>query len=110
MGVPYETFWHLSPVKLEAFSEAHRLKQKMNDEQMWIMGRYMLEALGVSLAHFGAGLAGKKSDAKYLEKPFLQDVEKGTNVKGENREEIAVFEAKQRVRLLKQQGLPESPM
>ena len=107
--MPYEIFWHLTPVKLESFTEAHKLKQKIKDEQMWIMGRYVLEALNVSLAHFGAGLAGKKSDVKYLEKPFLQDVKEEVDVHGESREEIAVFEAKQRVRLLKQQGLPESP-
>lgn len=81
----------------------------MKDEEMWIAGRYTLEALNVALAHFGAGLAGKKSEAKYFKTPFLHDTKEEVAIKGESREEIAVFEAKQRVRLLKQQGLPESP-
>lgn len=82
----------------------------MNDEQMWIMGRYVLEALNVAFSHFSAGLSGKESTAEYFKKPFLQNIETQDNGNPESREEIAAFEMKQRIKLLKQQGLPESPM
>lgn len=82
----------------------------MNDEQMWIMGRYVLEALNVAFSHFSAGLAGKKSHTEYFKKPILHDIEEKDNGNPESREEIAAFEMKQRIKLLKQQGLPESPM
>ncbi|MBQ8804105.1 MAG: hypothetical protein IJZ53_10760 [Tyzzerella sp.] len=69
IGVPYDLFWHLTPKKLEAFYEAHRLKQEMRDGEMWIMGRYVLSAVSVAVEHC---LAGKKAKSEYLEKPFMQ--------------------------------------
>ena len=72
IGVPYELFWHLTPVKLKAFSEAYRIRQKMRDEEMWIQGRYIMGAFEVVMAHFGAGLSGKTSDVEYYPEPFMQ--------------------------------------
>lgn len=49
---------------------------------------------------------------EYPEKPFLQDEikkEKG-NGNAESSEEIAVYEMKKRINLLKKQGLPEGPI
>ncbi len=39
------------------------------------MGRYNLDAFSVVMSHFGAGLSGKRSRAKYMEKPISQIAE-----------------------------------
>lgn len=68
IGVPYDLFWHLTPTKLKAFQEARKIKREMLDEEMWVMGQYVLSAVGVAVERC---LAGKDSRAKYIEKPIL---------------------------------------
>lgn len=41
---------------------------------MWFQGMYFLNALEVVFSHFGAGLSGKKSNAKYLENPLTKNI------------------------------------
>lgn len=85
MGVPYETFWHLNPNKLRAFAKAYKLKLKRKDEELWLQGKYNFEALMVAFSHFGAGLNGKTSEAKYLDKPYSKF---GEEYEGLTEEEI----------------------
>lgn len=70
IGVPYETFWTLNPHTLKPFLEAYKLKQKMMDEQMWMMGAYVHEAVGVVLANAFAKKTAKK--AEYMKEPLLR--------------------------------------
>lgn len=71
VGVPYDLFKHLNPVKLEPFFEAHRIQRKMADEDMWRMcGTYMLSALTVAIDR---AFNGRKSKIKYIENPVLSD-------------------------------------
>ena len=109
IGVPYGLFMKMKPIELRAFGKAHKLRQKIKDEEMWLHNRYTLEALMIALSHFGAGLAGKNSKAEYMKHPFLFD-EISENKYKESNEEIAVFEMKQRINSLKNMGLKESPM
>lgn len=50
-GVPYETFGHLNPRKLEPFRKAKELeaeeKAKMMDYMAWLVGTYTVDAMGV---------------------------------------------------------------
>lgn len=72
----YELFWHLNPTKLKPFYEAYKIKKKMRDEEVWLFwGTYGYSAFETVMAHFGAGLAGKKSKAKYIDKPIMQKME-----------------------------------
>ena len=64
-------FWHLNPKKLTPFFEAYKRQCKRRDEEAYMQGFYNLNAFQVALSHFGAGLTGKKSDAKYLEAPIM---------------------------------------
>ena len=66
-------FWHLTPAKLESFFKAHRIRRKMRDEEAWVNNAYTLRAFEVVMAHFGAGLSGKRSSAKYYEKPIFSE-------------------------------------
>lgn len=45
----------------------------MRDEEAWMFwGNYGFSALQTVMAHFGSGLSGKKSNAKYIDKPVMQ--------------------------------------
>ena len=70
IGVPYETFWHLVPNELSAFYKSYKQRQKIKDEEMWMMGQYVMSAVSVAVEHC---LAGKKAHSKYIEKPILSN-------------------------------------
>lgn len=109
-GVPYDVFWHLSPRKLKAFYKAHRTRRELRDEEMWYLGQYMYSSVLTALDHF---INGSKAKAKYVEKPFRKKAEDifcdGKHQYNESREEVAVYEMKQRTKIIEQQGLPMSP-
>lgn len=87
-GVSYELFWHLNPTKLKPFYKAFELKRKLEDEQAWMYwGNYGFSALETVFAHFGAGLAGKSSQAKYIEKPRLAEIIENQNLTQEEIDE-----------------------
>lgn len=75
IGVPYEIFWKLTPNKLPSFYKAYKLKKKIEDENMWRMGQYIMSALDSTVCNntFWKGKNGKPS--KYIEKPILQQLE-----------------------------------
>ncbi len=64
----------------------------MLDEQMWCMGAYIHSAV---LSAVEKNLAGKKSKANYVEKPFMQEEENNTDrAKEENMKKVkAVFQS-----------------
>lgn len=68
IGVPYELFWKLNPHTLKPFTEAHKIKRKILDEQMWTLGIYVQRAVSVAVEH---NLAGKKAQSKYFEEPIM---------------------------------------
>ena len=49
-----------------------KLEQEKIDDDMWAQGLYFYNAIQTALAEFGAGLSGKHSKAKYLEKSLHQ--------------------------------------
>ena len=84
MGLSYNEIVHSTLCKLSVYEEAHKIKKKMIDEQMYVMGCYNFEALTVALYNFGLGLSGKtsKQPKKYLDKPYLceqKDIEEMTD-------------------------------
>lgn len=108
VGIHIAEFRHLTPKKLGYCLKGLRIEQKRKDEEMWRMGLYVQSAVSTAVEH---NLAGKKAKSKYIEKPILyENKEENTNRYKESNEEIAIFEMKQRINLLRQQGLPESPM
>lgn len=100
------------PADLEPYEKAYKLEQKEIDARLYSMGLYNKIAFEVVMSHVSAGFSGKKSKAKYLEKPLLDllDFEKEKNGNKESNEEVAVFEMHKRIKALKEQGLPESPI
>lgn len=95
------------PADLEPYAKAHN-KEIMEQDALqyaWY-GSYGLSALNVAIEHC---FAGKKAKSKYVEKPIFFEEETKSNGYKESQEEVAVFEMKQRIELLRKQGLPESP-
>lgn len=95
------------PKELEPYRKAHELKMREMDylQYMW-WGNY-----GISAVFFAVdkSLKGKTSKAMYVEKALLSESIENTGKYKESAEEIAIFEMKQRINILRQQGLPESP-
>lgn len=87
------------------------MKQRMRDKEMWIWwGNYGMSAITVAMDHC---FSGEEAKSKYTDKPIMSSsLEKSEekNDYAEKQEEVAVFEMKQRIELLRKRGLPESPM
>lgn len=100
IGVPYDVFWHLSPKKLKAFQDAHFIKRKILDEEMWFMGQYVAMALDSTVCNnsFWKGKNGKPS--KYAKKPLMADVEisKKELTEEEKQREVDLFFAREKAR------------
>lgn len=99
----------MNPHIIKLHIKGHEEKIKEQDYLAWIFNQYTLSAASVAVEHC---LAGRKAKSKYIEKPILQNMSEETkeNEYKESQEEIAVFEMKQRINLLRKNGLPESPL
>lgn len=96
------------PADLEAYEKAHSKELEEQDymQHMW-WGNYGISALHFALEHC---IGGEKSKSKYIKSPILSKEVQKTNGYKESKEEVAIFEMKQRIELLRKQGLPESPI
>lgn len=45
IGMTYEQYWYGDVWMVEAFREADRLKQKRKNQELWLQGMYIYEAL-----------------------------------------------------------------
>lgn len=88
------------PNDLKPYEQAKVLETNIEDTKNWQLGQYIC----ASISTIGKG--------KYPKQPVfqLEDKDGNTNQNKEGNEEVAVFEMQQRIRLLEQQGLPQSPM
>ena len=68
MGIDYDLFWKLNPHKLEPFLRAREIKMKRKNEEMWLQGMYIFNAVSVALAN-GFRKKGAKVQ-NYLEEPI----------------------------------------
>lgn len=89
------------PADLEPYVKAYETQMNISDVKNWQLGQYIMASIGSAFS--------KK--AKYPDKPMFQ-ISNNISDSGykESQEEVAVFEMKQRIELLRKQGLPESPM
>lgn len=95
------------PADLQPYADAYNLELRKKDEQNWTLGIYIKSAVEVAVEH---NLMGHKAHSKYIEEPFMHKWDYDNDERyAESREEVAVFEMKQRIKHLRKQGLPESP-
>lgn len=103
-----DEFKHMTPYKLECCLKGHKINRQMRDEEMWLwFGNYGLSAVSVAVEHC---LARRKAKSKYVEKPIFADEKKAKSGYKESQEEVAVFEMKQRTKMLEKSGLRQSPI
>ena len=61
----YEQFWYGEPRMARAYEEAYMLKQRKRNEEMWIQGSYVCNAVSVAINN---ALSKRRID--YLKKPL----------------------------------------
>ena len=86
-GMTYEQFWYGDPWMVRAYSEAYLLKRKIENENMWILGAYVANAVSVAIHN-----NFDKKKVKYLEKPLelfpKTEAEKQAEIREEKRKLI----------------------
>ena len=93
------------PKELICYDRAHKEKMTETDKMihLWI-GNYGLSALTVAIDHC---MNGKKASSEYIKTAILSEEQKGK--KENSNEAVAVYEMKQRTKLIEKLGLPQSP-
>lgn len=87
------------PSDLEPYAKAHNLEEREIDSRLYNMGIYNKIAYEVVMSHFGAGIAGKRSSAKYIEEPLLRIMDKNKPLtKEEKQREVDMFFARENAR------------
>lgn len=102
VGISYRDFWGMNPRIINFYAEQYKNRRNEEDLKQWQLGQYILAAISTI------------AKGKYPKKPAFQIEEQENKEKHsgykESQEEIAVFEMKQRINLLRKSGLPESPI
>ena len=98
----------MSPYLVVAYRDSYRLKRKIDNEQAWLQGLYVMDAFAVCLGNAFSKHGSKK--LSYIEKPIdifpLTEEEKELRLKEENekmRKAMELMVRKQRKRK-KQKG------
>lgn len=73
-GMSYDEYWHSSPYRARFYLQAHKQKIKQKDEEMWMQGMYIYEALcDVSPILHAFSKNGTKP-LQYSNSPYLSKV------------------------------------
>lgn len=98
-----------SPADMEPYIKAHDEELKEKDYLMWLQGQYFVYALDATVCNSVFWRKKHENPHEYIKNPILQK-ETEENGNSESKEEVAVFEMKQRIKVLRSEGLPESPV
>ena len=76
IGMTYEEYW-FGPSELTRYArEAYRLRRKQIDEEQWMQGRYIYDAIGALAPILRTNLSNKEVSAgPYVDKPYLEKLE-----------------------------------
>ena len=72
MGISEKEFWNMNPYLLEAYRKADELRIKQADSDRWSQGLYFDNAV---VAGVDNALNGRKSSAKYIDKPMYSEID-----------------------------------
>jgi hypothetical protein len=96
----------MTPAQLGYCIKGYNLKRQRQDMDMWDWwGNYGISAVVFSVDHC---LNGKKARSEYIKEPIMYKREESES-NNKNNEQLAVFEMKQRMRILEKQGGMLSP-
>jgi len=51
IGVSEKEFWTLNPRKVKVIADGYRLKRQVNDEEMWMLGGYVFDAVSLAVSN-----------------------------------------------------------
>ena len=68
IGVPYDTFWHLSPYEFDVMVDGYIEQQKHQNYMNWTQGIYMVSALGATVGNMFRKNTSEQN--KYMDKPL----------------------------------------
>lgn len=92
MGVSYDEFWNGDYTQLKYIQNAHLIQVERQNEQAWLQGVYVYEAVSIALAN-AFKKKGQQAD-KYPEKPHrvtpLSEIEQ----EAENKRKVEDFRNK----------------
>ena len=94
-GMSYDEYWHGDAYVVKFYKEAHRLKLQAQDENNWMQGMYVYEAiLDCSPILHAFSKKGTKP-LQYAEKPYLAD-----SLREKTKEEIAQEKENERLKFI----------
>lgn len=74
-GMSYDEYWYGEPFRTKYYRDSHKLKIKQKDEEMWIQGMYIYEALcKVSPILHAFSKKGTKP-LPYSDKPYMSSIQ-----------------------------------
>ena len=85
MGMTYEEFWYGDPWAVVSFRKAHELRNDMLNQQLWLQGLYIYNAINA----VASTLMGKPKE--YISKPINLNVH--TSAEKEKEKANKFFEA-----------------
>ena len=68
MGMTYEQYWVESPYLVIAFRKAYRLRREVENENAWLHGLYVYNAVAVCLSNALSKRGSKKQE--YIDRPI----------------------------------------
>lgn len=94
MGMSYSQYWDEPPYLAVVYRRAYRLKREVDNENFWLQGLYMYDAVAVALQNAFSKRGAKKE--KYLERPIdifpLTEAEKKLREEEERKKMQAAME------------------
>lgn len=69
LGMTYDQYWHDDPQIINAYIKAQQIKDSKRNQELWLQGLYIYNALGCVAPMFNA-LAKDHKPKKYLARPF----------------------------------------
>lgn len=112
IGMTKKEFMKSKPFELKSHQIAYELKEKKKDEENWLLGLYVKSAFETVISHAINGFSKKKSDAKYIEMPFLFMEDKNKQLTQEEIDDMEIqkmiFAEEQWIKASQRKGLPET--
>lgn len=73
-GMTYDEYWYGSPYRAKFYRESHKIQTKQKDEELWMQGVYIYDALcRVSPILHAFSKSGTKP-LPYVERPYMSSV------------------------------------
>lgn len=71
----YDQFWNDDPALAKYYREANNLKNERNNQNMWLQGMYIYDAVSTIVYNTWCRKEGQQP-VKYAEKPYSFDIQK----------------------------------